>query len=107
MTISRAKANIRDAQVVLQRRDRSKLTAIAAAFTKSSHDMKQTADAMHALRKDPSIQRNLRASSEQLRVALAEMAQLSRDLQIIAGNPQTKAELRDAAARFHAIFKSL
>jgi ABC-type transporter Mla subunit MlaD len=106
-TIARAKANIADAQAVLQRRDRSKVTDIAAAFAKSSRDTKQMADALHALRNDPAIQSNLRTSSEQLRAVLADMAQLSRDLQIIAGNPQTKAELRDASARFHAIIKSL
>jgi ABC-type transporter Mla subunit MlaD len=106
-TIARAKANAQSAQAALRDRDQPKLAAIAQSFTRTSADMKRTADALSALKRDPSIAANVRGASAQLHAAAADMAQLSHDMSMVTGNPQIKAELRDAGARLRALLHKI
>jgi hypothetical protein len=69
--------------------------------------MKRTADALSALKRDPSIAANVRGASAQLHAAAADMAQLSHDMSMVTGNPQIKAELRDAGARLRALLHKI
>ncbi len=106
-TIAKAKADAQQAQSALRRRDQAKIAAIASSFQQSSIDMKRTADALGPLKRDPALKENVRYASAQLRAVTGNMAQLSRDMQMITGNAQTKAELRDAGARLRAILHKL
>ncbi len=106
-TIARAKANAAQAQTILRQRDQGKLTAVAAAFTRTAGDMKRTAASLDAMKRDPQLRASVQSAQVQLRSATANLAKLSVDLQRIAGSAQTKAELRDAGARLHAILQRL
>lgn len=106
-TIAKAKANVRDAQAVLRDGDQAKLRAIADAFERTTADMQKTSSSLEAIKRDPQLASNTRASFAQLHQAMANMAKLSRDMQTIGGNPQTKAELRDAGARLRALLHKI
>jgi paraquat-inducible protein B len=106
-TVARAKNNIAQAREVLQRRDQSQLVAMRAAFQRSANDMQQTSVALRSLKRDPQLHDNVRVAKVELRAATANLAQLSYDMAIIAKNPQTKAELLDAGARFRVILKRI
>lgn len=106
-TIASAKANLRRAQNALTQRNQAKMTAIASSLEQSSRDMERTADALEGIKRDPRIQSNVRAASVQVRIISSTMANLARDMEMISGNPQTKAQLRDAGARLRAILQQL
>lgn len=106
-TIARAKANAASAQSALRERDQPKLAAVAAAFARSSHDMKQAASELTSVKNDPNARANMRATAANLRDTTSTMAKLTRDMEIVSKSPQTKAELRDAGARFHEIMARL
>lgn len=106
-TIARAKANAQDAQSALRERDQPKIAAVAQAFSRSAIDMQQTAQELHSLKRDPQIRENVRAASAQLRIATQNLARLSHDMQMVTGNSQTKAQLRDAGARLRAILHKI
>lgn len=107
-TIARAQANAAKAQAALVHdRNHAEIGAIAASFKKSAADLHEAAAAVDSLKRDPAVRVNVRAASAQLRAVTANLSGLSRDLQTIAGNPQTKAELRDIRQRLNAILHSL
>ncbi|HET9096486.1 MAG TPA: MlaD family protein [Candidatus Baltobacteraceae bacterium] len=106
-TIARAQANAASAQRALLERDQPMLAAVASAFSRSSRDMKQAANALTSVGNDPRARANVRAAAANLRDAASRMAQLSGDMEIMTQSPQTKAELRDAGDRFHEIMAHL
>lgn len=106
-TITRAKANAASAQSALRERDQPRLTAVAAAFQRSSRDMKQAASELTSVKNDPRARANIRAATANLRDVTSSMAGLTRDMEIMTKNPQTKAELRDAGERFRDVMAHL
>ncbi|HEY9180572.1 MAG TPA: MlaD family protein [Candidatus Baltobacteraceae bacterium] len=106
-TIARAKRNVQSAQVALRERDQPKIDELARSFTGTVADMRRTAAALQQLKRDPRLRVNVQAASAQIKTVTANLAALSRDMQMIAGNPQTKAQLHDAAARFRDILHHL
>lgn len=106
-TITRAKANVTAAQSALRGHNEPKIAAIANAFTGSLASLKRTTDALGSLKRDERMQENIRASSEQLKTVTADMAKLSRDLEMISGSSQTKAQLRDARAQLRLLLQKL
>lgn len=106
-TIAQAKANASSAQNVLRARDQTKLAAIAAAFERSARDMSGASSALASIKNDRQLHANEEAIAMQLRAIAPNMEGLSRDMEIISKNPQTKAELRDAGARFHDVMSRL
>lgn len=106
-TIARASANARDAQTALRERNQQKIAAAATSFAQTTRDAQQTAGALGALERDPRIRGNASAASAQFKSAMQNLAKLSHDMQMVTGNPQTKAQLRDAGARLRAILKKL
>jgi ABC-type transporter Mla subunit MlaD len=106
-TMTAAKANVARAQQILRTRDQFKLARMSAAFQRSAADMKETASALTALRRDPSMQSQVSAARLNVRAVTENLAGLSGDLAIIAKNPQTKAELLDAGARFRDLLKRI
>lgn len=106
-TIARAKANAASAQRALRERDQPRLTAVAAAFARSSHDLKSASSQLTSVKNDPSARANIRATAANLRDATSRMAQLTRDLEIVTKNPQTQAQLRDAGQRLREVMAHL
>ena len=106
-TIAKAQANVQSARTALAQRDEPKLAATAAAFSRTSADMNRSAAALDELKRDPSLRENVRAATAQLRKAVKNMSALADDMRMVTGNPQTKAELRDAGARLHALLHRL
>lgn len=106
-TVTKAKANVAQAQTALRDRDQPKLAAIAVAFERSAGDMEKTAASLKAIKRDPRLRANLRDASAQLRAVTGTMAQLSHDMEMISANPQTKAQLKDAGARLRALLHKL
>lgn len=106
-TIARAQANVQSAQHALRTRDQPEIAQLARSFQATVTDMKATAGTLQQLKRDPQMRRDLRAATAQLRAVTANLAGLSRDLGIISGNPQLKAELQDAGARFREILTRL
>lgn len=106
-TIAQAKANASRAQSALRGRDQAKLAATAAAFQRSASDMSSVSSSLTALKNDPRLHADVRVAAAQLRTATANMAGLTHDMAFIAKNAQTKAELRDAGARFHDVLAHL
>lgn len=105
--ITWAKTNAASAQRALRERDQRRITAVAAAFERSSRDMKRAASALSSLKNDPGARANLRASAANVREVTSRMAQLTRDMEVVTKNPQTKAQLRDAGRRFREVVARL
>ena len=104
----RAQANAARAQAaIVHDRNHAEIGEIAASFKNSAADLQRAAAALNSVKRDSAVQANVRAASAQLRVVTAHLAGLSRDLQMIAGNPQTKAQLQDIRQRLNAILRSL
>lgn len=107
-TIARAQANAARAQAALEHdRNHAEIATIAASFRRSAADLQNASAALKSIKSDPAVQSNVRAATSQLRTVTANLAGLSHDLQMIAGNPQTKAELRDIRVRLQAVLRSL
>lgn len=106
-TIARARANAASAQRALRERDQPRLTAVAADFQRSANDMKQAASVLTSIKNDPRARANMRMAAANLQDATSTMARLTRDMEIMTKNPQTKAELRDAGQRFREVIAHL
>ena len=106
-TVTRAKANVQAAQEALRGRNQPKIAAIATSFQATIADMHETAAVLQRLRRDPSLQANVRAARAQVKTVTANLAGLSHDMEMISGNRQTKAELHDAGARFREILQKI
>lgn len=106
-TIIRAKANVSSAQAALRAHNQPKIAALASSFARSAADMQETSAALQRLKRDPQMRANIQAASAEIKTVTANLAKLSRDMATIAGNAQTKAELRDAGARFREILRKL
>lgn len=106
-TITRAKANVQSAQAALRAHNQQKITQLATSFQSTIADMHATAGALQQLKRDPRLQSNVRAASVEVKSVTANLAGLTHDMEMISGNSQTKAQLRDAGARLRSILKSL
>lgn len=106
-TIERAQANVQSAQRALRTRDQPEIAQLARSFQSTIVDMRATAGTLQQLKRDPRMRENVRAATAQLRTVTSNLAGLTRDMEAISGNPQTKAQLQDAGARLRDILRRL
>lgn len=106
-SMARAKANVTSAQTALRDHDEPKLAAVAASFERSARDMGRVTSALGPLKRDPLVHSNLQAAAVNLRDTTATMTELSRDMEFVTKNQQTRAELQDAGRRLGDILARL
>jgi ABC-type transporter Mla subunit MlaD len=106
-TLTQAEANVQQAQTALRTRDQTRIKVLATAFQATLARMKPIASTLRDLRRNPQMRQNVRETTAQVRRITANLAALSNDLAIIARNPEIKAELQDAGARFRDILHQL
>jgi hypothetical protein len=106
-TITRAKANVQAAQEALRAHNQQKIAQAAASFQSTIADIHGTAGALQQIKRDPRLQNNVRAASAQLKNVTQNMQSLAHDMEMISGNAQTKAQLRDAGIRLREILRKL
>ncbi len=87
--------------------NQARLATLSASAQQTRAKLRHTASSARGVIANPALRDNLRQTGQNVQTAREQAAGLQGDVHNITGSPQTRAQLRDAAARVRAVMQEL
>ncbi|HVN68870.1 MAG TPA: MlaD family protein [Candidatus Binatia bacterium] len=85
--------------------DSKKVSALLDEFQSTAVSLNKSMSALQDLATDPRLKANILATTQSIADTTATLAELTKDLRTVTGNPQTQAQMRNTIANLDAVMQ--